>query len=76
MAGSEGGGGSHRLFGDGLVVDGQEFRLDEGETIHTENSYKYSIEEFQDLARCAGYRAPRVWTDPETLFSVHLLQPA
>jgi len=59
-----------------VVVDGQEFRLDEGETIHTENSYKYSIEEFQDLARRAGYRAPRVWTDPETLFSVHLLQPA
>ena len=59
-----------------VIVDGQEFHFDEGETIHTENSYKYSIEEFQDLARRAGYRAPRVWTDPEALFSVHLLQPA
>jgi uncharacterized SAM-dependent methyltransferase len=58
-----------------MIIDGQEFRFDEGETIHTENSYKYSIEEFQDLARHAGYRAIRVWTDPDALFSVHLLQP-
>jgi len=59
-----------------MVVDGQKFHFDEGETIHTENSYKYSIEEFQGLARRAGYRLVRVWTDPESLFSVHLLQPA
>jgi len=59
-----------------MIVDGQEFRFDEGETIHTENSYKYSVEEFQGLARRAGYRVLRVWTDPEALFSVHLLQPA
>jgi len=59
-----------------MIVDSQEFRFDEGETIHTENSYKYSVEEFQGLARRAGYRVLRVWTDPEALFSVHLLQPA
>ena len=59
-----------------VIVDGQEFHFDEGETIHTENSYKYSVEEFQGLARRAGYRALRVWADPESLFSVHLLQPA
>lgn len=59
-----------------VIVDGQEFRLDEGETIHTENSYKYSIAEFQGLARRAGYRPVRVWTDPEALFSVHFLRPA
>ena len=59
-----------------VTVDGREFRFDEGETIHTENSYKYSIEEFQSLARRAGYRPMAKWTDPERLFSVHLLQPA
>jgi len=59
-----------------VKVDGREFHFDEGETIHTENSYKYSIEEFQELARRAGYRSGRVWTDPRALFSVHLLNPA
>lgn len=41
------------------------------ETIHTENSYKYSVEEFQDLATQAGFAADNVWTDPDDLFSVH-----
>jgi len=59
-----------------IVVDDQAFHFDEGETIHTENSYKYSIAEFQALIRRAGYRPRRVWTDPERLFSVHFLQPA
>lgn len=57
-----------------VVVDGHTFSLDEGETIHTENSYKYSVEEFQALARRAGYRPLRVWTDSESLFSVHFLR--
>lgn len=59
-----------------IVVDGRTFHFDEGETIHTENSYKYSVEEFQDLARRAGYRSLRVWVDSDALFSVHLLRPA
>lgn len=58
-----------------IVVDDRTFHLEEGETIHTENSYKYSIGEFQDLAQRAGYRPVRVWTDPEELFSIHLLKP-
>ncbi|HEY9619965.1 MAG TPA: L-histidine N(alpha)-methyltransferase [Crinalium sp.] len=45
----------------------------EGETLHTENSYKYSIPEFQRLALAAGYYAKCVWTDPQNLFSVHYL---
>ena len=58
-----------------VIVDGQEFHFEEGDSIHTENSYKYSIEEFHSLARRAGYLPVRVWTDPEALFSMHLLQP-
>jgi dimethylhistidine N-methyltransferase len=59
-----------------IVVDAREFHLAEGETIHTENSYKYSIEEFQGLARRAGYRPLQVWVDADALFSVHFLRPA
>jgi dimethylhistidine N-methyltransferase len=50
------------------------FRADE--TIHTENSYKYSIAEFQALARRAGFAPVKAWTDEGELFSVHLLRVA
>jgi dimethylhistidine N-methyltransferase len=45
-----------------------------GETIHTESSYKYSIEGFQCLARGAGWTPLSVWTDARTYFSVHVLK--
>ena len=44
-----------------------------GETIHTENSYKYTIESFGALARGAGWTPAAVWTDPDNYFSVHVL---
>ena len=43
-----------------------------GETIHTENSYKYSIESCQALASGSGWSPLKVWTDG--LFSVHALR--
>ena len=49
-----------------------EFRA--GETIHTENSYKYSIESFRALALGSGWSPLKVWTDG--LFSVHALRMA
>ena len=52
------------------------FRFDRGETIHTENSYKYSIADFQGLARSAGLRSAKVWTDAGELFALHGLVPA
>jgi dimethylhistidine N-methyltransferase len=55
------------------IVRGRRFRFDAGETIHTENSYKYTIVEFQALARSAGWLPRRVWTDKDSLFSVHEL---
>ena len=51
----------------------QQIDFAKGETIHTENSHKYGIEEFQSLAREAGYSPRRVWTDDANLFAVHLL---
>ena len=55
-------------------VDGQGFTFQEQETIHTENSYKYSIEQFHTLAAHSGFEAQAVWTDAEQLFSVHCLR--
>ncbi len=47
------------------------FAFDTGESIHTENSYKYSIEGFRALAAQAGFSARRTWTDARTLFALH-----
>ena len=56
-----------------ITINGRAFRFREGETIHTENSYKYSVREFQELARAAGLAPVECWTDAEQLFSVHYL---
>jgi len=44
-----------------------------GESIHTENSYKYSIPRFTALARDAGWQVRESWTDPKAMFSVHAM---
>jgi dimethylhistidine N-methyltransferase len=54
-------------------VSGHAFGFNASETIHTENSCKYSIPEFRDLARRAGFEPQHVWTDPQHLFSIHYL---
>jgi len=55
-------------------VAGTSVDFGRGETIHTENSYKYGVEEFQRLTRRAGFMPMTVWTDQDRLFSVHLLR--
>jgi dimethylhistidine N-methyltransferase len=59
-----------------VSVAGQTCHFREGETIHTENSCKYSVGEFQQLARDAGFTTEHCWTDAEQLFSVHYLSIA
>jgi uncharacterized SAM-dependent methyltransferase len=54
-------------------LQGQSFAFRAGETIHTENSYKFSIERFVALARGAGWTRRCSWTDTASLFSVHAL---
>lgn len=54
-------------------VLGQKFSFRPGESIHTENSYKYSIERFALLARVSGWTLLQTWMDPEAMFSVHAL---
>lgn len=56
-----------------IRLGGESFMFDEGETIHTENSYKYSIKEFKQLARTAGWHLQSTWHDENELFNVHYL---
>jgi len=44
------------------------------ETIHTENSYKYTIETFLTIADRAGWSAEEVWTDSDDFFALYLLK--
>jgi dimethylhistidine N-methyltransferase len=55
-------------------VLGREFAFAKGERIHTENSHKYSVPEFQALASASGWTPVKAWTDPAKLFSLHLLR--
>src|SRR5216684_4899662 len=52
---------------------GTSFSFRPGESIHTENSYKYSVERFAALARGSGWTVRESWTDPNRMFSVHAL---
>jgi dimethylhistidine N-methyltransferase len=54
-------------------VAGRDFAFARGETIHTENSYKFAVDDFRETARAAGWTPARMWTDAERLFSVHEL---
>ncbi len=54
-----------------VTVGEDRFCFRTGETIHTENSHKFTVGEFQALARKAGWTPRHVWTDAHSLFSVH-----
>jgi dimethylhistidine N-methyltransferase len=59
-----------------VTVAGEEIRFRAKETIHTENSYKYTRRSFRALAEEAGLTPRQVWTDAGLLFSVWVLEPA
>ena len=46
------------------------FFFERGESIHTENSYKYSVPEFERLAANAGFERAKLWTDARGWFGV------
>jgi dimethylhistidine N-methyltransferase len=56
--------------------NGESIHFGRGETIHTENSYKYSVAGFAELAGSAGLAIRQSWLDAEQLFSVHYLERA
>lgn len=55
-------------------IDVHSFDFNAGDSIHTENSYKYTNDEFRSLAQRAGFASCAVWTDSGTLFSLHFLR--
>jgi dimethylhistidine N-methyltransferase len=56
-----------------VSLQGEPYEFDEGETLHTENSYKFTTQGLHRLAERAGFRPGPVWTDPQRLFSVQWL---
>ncbi len=57
-----------------VPVDGRRFSFGKGESIVTEHSYKYTLEEFRRLAAAGGFEVLRVWTDEHRWFSVQFLR--
>jgi uncharacterized SAM-dependent methyltransferase len=54
-------------------IGADRFAFKASETIHTENSHKYTLDGFRALAAEAGYKPRAAWTDAAGLFSVHML---
>lgn len=57
-----------------VTVAGRRFSFFAGEAMHTENSYKYSVEDFEALAQGAGFRLKRGWIGGEEPFAVLYLE--
>jgi dimethylhistidine N-methyltransferase len=55
-------------------VAGRAFDFSAGETLHTENSYKFTVDGFARLAEAAGWRLEREWVNPAPAFAVVLLR--
>ena len=59
-----------------VTVGGHSIDLADGETIHTENSHKYTLEQIQQLLADCGFAPRQVWTDERDYFSVHYAEAA
>lgn len=59
-----------------LQLGGEVYVFNEGETLHTEHSHKYTVEGFQALAARAGFKPGKVWTDANRWFAVLWLEAA
>ncbi len=55
-------------------INGSVIHFEKDESIWTESSYKYHVEEFRELARQAGFHPQKVWTDEQNYFSIHYLK--
>ncbi|WP_316366514.1 L-histidine N(alpha)-methyltransferase [Candidatus Thiodiazotropha sp. CDECU1] len=59
-----------------LRLNGHRFEFEKGETLHTENSYKYSPTEFINMVTDNGFKEVRHWVDDEGLFAIYLVAVA
>lgn len=53
---------------------GEEFEFLAGETIHTENSCKYTVASVRSLLQSAGFRLEHTWFDRQRWFALHWAQ--
>ena len=59
-----------------ITINGSKFFIKKNEEIHTENSHKYTVKSFKNLANEAGWKIKKTWVDEKKLFSVHCLDIA
>lgn len=57
-----------------VSINKELFEFLEGETIHTENCYKFTKESFTAMSSKAGLSPVKTWTDDQNLFAVMLLR--
>jgi dimethylhistidine N-methyltransferase len=57
-----------------VQLSGRTIEFATGEAVHTEDSHKYSIESFREIAARAGFAPRAVWSDENRLFSIHWLE--
>lgn len=57
-----------------VTIGDKEIQFKEGESIHTENSHKYSLESFQEMV-ADWFEVKKVWTDEKDYFSLQYLEP-
>lgn len=62
------------LIDQAVRIGGWHFRFEEGETLHTENSYKFTLDGFSALAAESGWTIGRRWVSPPPEFAVFLLR--
>ncbi|MBC7474368.1 MAG: L-histidine N(alpha)-methyltransferase [Candidatus Sericytochromatia bacterium] len=57
-----------------FMIDNLKISFEKDEKIHTENSYKYTVNEFRDIALSLGYKKHFYWTDEKEYFSINYFQ--
>ncbi len=57
-----------------VKIGEKKFNFKLNESIHTENSYKYTTDEFKKLAKNNLFQTERIWLDENKLFSIFLLR--
>lgn len=58
-----------------IALNGERYDFKAGETLHTENSHKFTPKSFARLAEDAGYKVVKHWSDQAELFSLYWLEP-
>jgi uncharacterized SAM-dependent methyltransferase len=56
-----------------ITIAGRTFQFAADERLHTENSHKFTVEGFLDLAGQAGWRSQRYWVSPAPEFAIFCL---